>query len=177
MDLAAILAWIEAHPGAASWVQALGSIASIWAAFLIGNKQIRKQIQARKDDEQRKAAAFYAVVKNAAHNAIAFGHHLESNNSLPVIQENWRILFSQVLNMSRSSLNQIPAHDLGRYELVDSFLGISGSINTIVSVVERTMNATAFHEQEFAFMRMETLTQCRVCELSWRRFEEESGRG
>lgn len=176
MDLSAMLNWIEAHPGLSSWVQAFGSIASIWAAFLIGNKQIRKQIQVRKEDEQTKASALYAVIKNAAHNAMAFGHHLESNDSWPVIEENWRILFSQVINMSKNSLSQIPAQELGRYELVDSFLGVTGSIHTIVSVVERVMTAPVVQQHEFAHMRAEVLAQCRVCERSWHRFEENSKR-
>ncbi|MCH4878517.1 hypothetical protein EQV97_14100 [Pseudomonas sp. TMW22090] len=172
MDWSAMLGWIEAHPGLASWVQAFGSIASIWAAFLIGNKQIRKQIQVRKENDRTRAKAFYAVIQNAAHNAMAFGKHLESNNSWPVIEESWKVLFSQIINMSKNSLSQIPAHELGRYELVDSFLGVTGSIHTIAFVVERAFTASAFQEHEFACMRMEVLTQCRVCELSWQRFEE-----
>ena len=36
-----VLNWIEAHPGLASWLQAIGSIVAIGAAFLISYLQIR----------------------------------------------------------------------------------------------------------------------------------------
>lgn len=174
MSLECISYWIEHHPGLASWVQAVGSIASIWAAFLIGNKQIKKQDQIRVQEAQLRSMAFYAVVKNAAHNAITFGKLLESNDSRHVIHENWKIIFGQILRMSKNSLSQIPPHELGRFELVESFLGVAGSIETIISAVERSLDSLAFEDQEFELMRMEALTQCRVCEMSWRRFEEDS---
>jgi hypothetical protein len=41
-SLSAALIWIERHPGTASWLQAIGSVAAIAIVFLFGIQQSRR---------------------------------------------------------------------------------------------------------------------------------------
>lgn len=51
--------WIEHHPGLASWVQAIGSIAAILAAVWIANRD--SVLRRRMDNESRRGALARAV--------------------------------------------------------------------------------------------------------------------
>lgn len=57
MTLFEILDWIEKHPGTASWVQAVGSIAAIAAAAFIASHQNRIENRRRKQDELERSSA------------------------------------------------------------------------------------------------------------------------
>ena len=163
---------IVGNPIVAYWVQALGVIASIWAAFLIGNKQARVQNKIRKEEHRARLLAIYSVVKNAAHNAATIESILTSDNSIPAIQESWKLIFSQLFKVSQRAISQLPSHELGSYGLVESFHSVAASIDSLISSVELSITQTAFQEQEFAFMRQDVLIHCRVCRLSWKRFEQ-----
>ena len=160
------------NPILAYWVQAIGGIATIWAAFLIGNKQIRVQNQNRKEEQQARLLAISLVIKNAAQNVSTFESLLKSDNSLAAVQENWKLIFSQMFKVSQRAISQLPSHKLGSLELVESFHSVAGCIDSIVVVVERSLANTAFQEQEFVYMCQDALIQCRVCSLSWKRFEQ-----
>ncbi|MCK9801423.1 hypothetical protein M1B34_28080 [Pseudomonas sp. MAFF 302030] len=156
----------------AAWVQAVGAIASIWAAFLIGNRQIREQNRIRREEQRARLLAFYSVVRNAAQNSLAFESLLTSDNSLAAVQENWQLMFSQMFKVSQRALSQLPSHELGNYDLVESFHSIAGSIDTLVAAVDSSLFSTAFQQQEFIFLRQNALIHCRVCRLGWERFEQ-----
>ncbi len=163
--------WIEHHPGLASWVQAVGSIASIWAAFLIGNKQIRKQNKIRSEERQAKLSAFHAVIRAAAQNASTFAQLLSAGNSLATVEENWRLIFSSNFKASQRAIAGLPSHELGTYRLVESFHSLAGAIDQITAIVEGRLAGGKITEEEFFSMRADILVQCRVCEMSWVRFE------
>lgn len=46
MALESFLIWVEAHPGLASWLQAVGAIVSIIAAFMVSTSQQRASTKA-----------------------------------------------------------------------------------------------------------------------------------
>ncbi|MBA1195279.1 hypothetical protein G7007_20865 [Pseudomonas entomophila] len=163
--------WIEHHPGLASWVQAIGSIASIWAAFFIGNKQIKKQNKIRDEERQAKLGAFYAVVRAAAHDSATFAELLKSGNSFTTIEENWRLIFSSAFTTSRRAIANLPSHELGTYDLVESFHSLAGAIDQIFVIVESKIASKNISDEDFISMRTDVLVQCRVCGLSWDRFE------
>jgi hypothetical protein len=171
MSWEVISCWIEGHPGLASWVQAVGGIASIWAAFLIGNRQIREQNRIRKEEQRAHLLSIYSVVRSAAHNSLSFESLLASDNSLATVQENWQLMFSQMLKVSQRAMGQLPSHELGSYDLVESFHAIAGSIDSLVTAAETALFSTAFRQQELEFFRQNALVHCRVCRLGWERFE------
>ncbi|MGP5450334.1 hypothetical protein ACTXOX_21485 [Pseudomonas helleri] len=55
------LCWVELHPGLASWVQAVGAIISIWAAWWIANRQIRKVELEKRHSDLAKCTAVLSV--------------------------------------------------------------------------------------------------------------------
>jgi hypothetical protein len=58
--------WIEHHPGLASWVQAVGSIAAILAAIWIASRDSRMRRNAEVESRKNAVVRAEAVVKEAA---------------------------------------------------------------------------------------------------------------
>lgn len=58
----ALLCWVEAHPGAASWAQAVGTVAAIIGAFVIGQMPIWEQ---RRRDRLQQTVVLARVIKRA----------------------------------------------------------------------------------------------------------------
>ena len=58
----ALLCWVEAHPGAAGWAQAAGTVAAIVGAFFIGQMPIWEQ---RRRERLHQAVVLARVVKKA----------------------------------------------------------------------------------------------------------------
>jgi hypothetical protein len=58
----ALLCWVEAHPGMASWVQAVGTVAAIIGAFIIGQMPIWEH---RRREKQLQAIVLARVIKKA----------------------------------------------------------------------------------------------------------------
>lgn len=171
MSWDSFLFWIEHHPGLAAWVQAFGSIASIWAAFLIGNKQIQKQNKVRQEEREAKLGAFYAVIRTASQSAFTFAELLSAGNSIAAVEENWRLIFSSSFKTSQRTIANLPTHELGSYNLVESFHSIAGAIDQIIVIVEGRFASRDVSEEDYVSMRADVLVQCRVCRLSWERFE------
>lgn len=58
----ACLAWININPGLASWVQALGAVASIWIAWWIAHRQSIKAERAEKRIDRAKCLAISRMI-------------------------------------------------------------------------------------------------------------------
>ncbi|WP_431093124.1 hypothetical protein [Pseudomonas brassicacearum] len=168
--------WIEGHPGLASWVQAVGSIASIWGAFAISNKQQKAQIKLAKKAAKEKSESLYAVIENAVKTATTFGELLQSQPAEVVFQENWNLIYRQRLESSVYSLSRLPAHELGGYEAVGAYSGVMGALTDIVRKVNAYFSADAFQVMEYFYMCDETLKQVRLVESNWRGFQQAAQR-
>jgi hypothetical protein len=162
--------WIEHHSGLASWVQAIGSIAAILAAFNIGNQQIKSQNKQRAREQEYKTEAYYAVVMNAVKKIESFGALIERNTSPEDIQLNWNMLYSQIFSACQNSLRALPAHELGSYNMVDGFFNVSGVVNSIISVADRYVPSCNSDPEALVKLRYDILHQCKVCELSMNTF-------
>lgn len=164
--------WIEHHPGLASWVQAVGSIASIWGAFAISNKQQKAQVKLAEKAAKEKSESLYAVIENAVKITATFGELLQSRPAEIVFQENWNLVYRQRLESAVYSLSRLPAHELGGYEAVGSYSGVMGALTDIVRKVNAYVAADAFQAAEYFYMCDETLKQVRFAESNWRDFQQ-----
>ena len=59
--------WVEHHPGLASWVQAIGSIAAIVAAALIASRQSRRELLRAERADSVALEALIALASRSAH--------------------------------------------------------------------------------------------------------------
>lgn len=168
--------WIEHHPGLASWVQAVGSIASIWGAFAISNKQQKAQVKLAEKAAKEKSESLYAVIENAVKIATTFGDLLQSQPAEIVFQENWNLVYRQRLESAVYSLSRLPAHEVGGYEAVGGYSGVMGALTDIVRKVNAYVSADAFQVMEYFHMCEEALKQVRFVELSWRDFQQAARR-
>jgi len=57
--------WIECHPGTAAWVQALGAIVAIVAAFLVTYLQGRAAFKLRRQDQASAVRSSRAIIRCA----------------------------------------------------------------------------------------------------------------
>lgn len=97
----------------AAWVQAVGSIAAIWGAFSISNRQVRKEDELRHTENRNKARARLGVVKNVATYAEALSNFVEGEPSSTLFAEVWSSTMSFTTGAAIESLRCLPAHDLG----------------------------------------------------------------
>lgn len=159
----------------ASWVQAFGSIAAIWGAFAISNGQVRKAEQERKKEAEQRLAACYAVMQSAADHSQALGEMIKQNPPRPVFKYGWESILGELFQVSLNSLKQIPAHELGSYELVVAYQGITGSVAKIISLVSDFKTRDAFLDSEAGHLYGELQGQCGLIGFRWAKFKEASG--
>ncbi|WP_460139705.1 hypothetical protein [Pseudomonas sp. S2_E01] len=153
--------WIEHHPGLASWVQALGSIAAIWGAFQISNMQVKKQSLHKEKDTRIQAWAYFAVAKSAVDNAISLFDSADEAISYGHFKLNWDLHHSHMIESSLASLKLIPPHALGSYDLVIAFNGLMANMSGILIDVKQGLDPEEIQSKQYMFFRGE---------LSMRRF-------
>ncbi|MCE0912612.1 MULTISPECIES: hypothetical protein [Pseudomonas] len=159
----------------ASWVQAFGSIAAIWGAFAISNGQVRKAEEERKEEGKQRLAACYAVIQSAADHSNSLSEMIKQGPPHPAFKYGWDSVLGELFQASLNSLKQIPAHELGSYELVVSYQGITGSVAKILSLVSDFKAREAFLDSEAGHLYGELLGQCYFIGFRWAKFKEASG--
>ena len=172
MSWEVVSCWIESHPGLAYWVQAVGSIASIWGAFAVGKSQQKAQLVESAKAARNKSEALFAVVESAASFVSALGTFVLEKPSPYIFKENWKLINRQWLESSIFSLSHLPAHELGSGVLVRGYFGIFGGIKDISRLIDRALSSDAFNEQEFDYMYCEVLKQVRIIESNWYGFQQ-----
>ena len=80
------------------------------------------------------------------------------------------------METSLNSLKQLPAHELGKYELVISHAGITGGLANILERSRRIVETTAFLDQEHVHFLSEVSLQCKLVEFHWKHFESASAK-
>lgn len=171
MSWEVVSSWIEHHPGLASWVQAVGSIASIWGAFAVGRSQQKAQLKVAAKVAQDKTDALKAVVESAALFVTTLGEFVQTKPATIVFRENWRLVNRQWLESSIFSLSQLPSHELGSGEMVRGYFGIMGAVNDIGRLINSAVKSEALQDQEFVYMYEEVLKQVRFVESYWWSFQ------
>lgn len=160
----------------ASWVQAVGSIAAILGAFALSNIQVRRQAESQLEGYQKKASAYYAVVKNAADHANVLKEMVFKQNDPVSFKLMWIHQYSQIIHASVLSLKLLPAHELGSYDLVIAHNGIMAGLEGIASKVNHFVAAETFQEQEGVMLFYELAGLLAAIDFNWERFHVASGR-
>ncbi|MBF8660822.1 hypothetical protein [Pseudomonas putida] len=106
MILESIFKWIEAHPGLASWVQAVGSIAAILAAIWIASRDSRMKRNAERESRKNARVRAEAVVKEAALRVFAAIDILEE-----IIPNSQVSMLSAGLSQSMQHLSEVSASE------------------------------------------------------------------
>lgn len=172
MSWEVISCWIESHPGLASWVQAIGAIASIWGAFAISRSQRKADLKVAAKASKDRSDSLVAVVESAASFVSVFGNFVREKPHPMVFKEKWKIVNRQWLESSIFSLSQLPAHELGTGELVRGYFGIMGGIKDISRLIDKSLSADALHDLEFVYMYEEVSKQARFVESYWYEFQK-----
>jgi hypothetical protein len=171
MSWEVVSGWIEGHPGLASWVQAFGSIAALGIAIWVASSQRRDQMKAAEKTERDKVDALIAVVESAAMFVTVLGVVVQKKPGAFAFKESWRLVHRHWLESSIHSLSQLPAHELGRGNMVRGYFGIMAGLNEISRLINGAVSADAFQEREFIFMYEEVLSQVEIVQSIWRSFQ------
>ena len=158
----------------ASWVQAVGSIAAIWGTFTVSNNQVKREAERKKEDERRQAGARYAVVKSASDHAKSLQDFIITSPQPLAFNTLWEQIFSELIEMSKNSLNQLPAHELGSYELVVNHISIAGAIANIAERVKRWKDTSSFAEEQAFALYRDLNMHCGQVAFSWGNFQAAS---
>ncbi|MBK3440684.1 hypothetical protein [Pseudomonas lactis] len=172
MSWEAVFRWIESHPGLASWVQAVGSIAALGIAIWVSSSQRRDQLKAAEKAAKAKVDALVAVVESASMYVTALGVMIEKNPGAFAFGQCWKLVHKQWLESSIHSLKQLPAHEFGRGDLVRGYFGIVSAINEISQIIDNAVNAGALQELEFVFMCEEVLIKIELVQTIWRNIQK-----
>lgn len=159
----------------ASWVQAFGSIAAIWGAFAISNGQVKRAQQEKKDEAKQRVAACYAVVQSAAEHCKTLKEMISQGPPPQIFTMSWNSVLDELFQASLNSLKQIPAHELGSYEMVVAYQAITGSMAKILGLVADFKARQAFVDAEAGCLYGELVTQCSLVAFRWEKFKHESG--
>ncbi len=124
----------------ASWVQAVGSIAAIWGAFSISNRQVTRQEKIRAQESKRSAQAQLAVVKNAADYGKSMGEFASKTPPPFALILAWRMTLDVTTSAALDSLRVLPVHELGSYEQVLHFNGILAALVKLRADVNTYVN-------------------------------------
>jgi hypothetical protein len=138
MNLHCALAWIEAHPGLAAWVQGVGTFLAIVVTALIALGQVR----ATRRDQQMRAAHQLRARREAAALITAtiakfVGQHSKTIgdkanlDGLPHIRS-----IDRVLQGYYDDLTRIPLGDLGDEVLCDRVIAMRAHIVNILEMIE-----------------------------------------
>ena len=160
------------NPILAYWVQAVGSIASIWGAFAVGRSQQKSQSKEAAKAARDRTDSLVAVVESAASFISVLGTFVQKKPHPDVFKENWKLVNRQWLESSVFSLSHLPVHELGSGELVRGYFGIFGGVKDISRLIDGALSSDAFKEQEFECMYSEVLKQVRLIESNWFQFKQ-----
>ncbi|QSI33309.1 hypothetical protein GNX71_28575 [Variovorax sp. RKNM96] len=124
--LEGFLRWIEGHPGTASWMQALGAVASIVVAFWIGRSQswaaLRNSRLLAEDAEQGRRAAILEIARMCADRAEAVGQIFSTQ---PISRAKFFDEYHPSVIESRvAAVSAIPAHEVGSAEAAAALLDL-----------------------------------------------------
>lgn len=171
MSWEVVSCWIEGHPGLASWVQAVGSIAALGIAIWVASSQRSAQLKTADKIARDKVSALIAVVESASMFATVLSVFIERKPSSFAFKESWKLVNKNWLDSSIHSLSQLPAHEFGRGDLVRGYFGILAGLSEIRRLVDGAIRAEALEDQEFFFMYQEVMIQIRIVQSTWRSFQ------
>lgn len=171
MSWEVVSSWIESHPGLASWVQAFGSIAALGIAIWVASSQRRTQLSTAEKIALDRVGALVAVVESASLFATILGIFLEKKPSAFAFRESWKLINKSWLESSINSLSLLPVHELGRGDLVRGYFGIMAGMTEIRRLIDASMDAEAFREQEYSLMCQQVSAQILIVQATWRSFQ------
>lgn len=120
------LCWIEGHPALASWMQALGAIAAIFAAFMIGRSQSSAALsnarQLAQDAELGRRAAILEIARMCADRAEAVGQIFSTQ---PISKAKFFAEYHPSVIESRvAAVSAIPVHEVGSAEAAGALIDL-----------------------------------------------------
>lgn len=126
----------------AAWVQAIGTIVALGVAIFVMRGQnaaaAKLAVDADLRTHQRRARSVSALVYRAERqisNCVDAVRSVAREGN----QAHMRTMLrnaNKVLSARRSALEQIPAHDLGSYEMVEGLLGMIGCITVFEKIID-----------------------------------------
>ena len=159
----------------ASWVQAIGSIAAIWGAFMVSHHQMQRQ-QAEKLSELRsKQEAFYAVIENAVSHASSLGELADDKKPVAVVFVMfWNEMMSSLMTTAINGLEAIPMHELGSYERVLFHGSILSEMKKLNAKASAFAARTSFSENETQEFYAQISGCCKITAFYWGQFKSVS---
>jgi len=118
MPLQLFMPWADAHPGLASWVQAVFSILAIIAAFLIGQQQARAALKSTERAHQllqaEKRRSIEAIIQSTRDIVIGIGNVLKAQTEIAMTRAALYEVYDEVvIDGISGALASIPIYDVG----------------------------------------------------------------
>lgn len=127
-------------PNAADWIQAIGSIGAILGAVSVASWQSREQLLRQQRQEIDRRNAMHHVVKSAVSHSESMEKFVEEYPRYEQLKAFWSEGLSGAFAAAIQGLRAIPAHELGKADLVIQFFAILGAMSRIQALVDHHVN-------------------------------------
>lgn len=131
-----IINWIEHHPGTASWVQAVGSIAAVVAAFVVSHLQFRAQRNTTALRYKSRQFSYFAVAENLVDYSNQFADFSEHVGNYSTLKVNWDLMFRHSLESALKGMEAIAVHDLESREMVFAHSGLIATARSLLNGID-----------------------------------------
>lgn len=128
----------------ASWVQAIGAIASIWGAFAISNSQLKKAEDRDRRVRAEKIDAYVQVRRTAVLAAKAVRESVLKKPSPEDFKAGWEAHEGGHLRASLDALEMIPVHELGTTANISAHLFVASALKNMHSATEQAISSDWF---------------------------------
>lgn len=132
----------------ASWVQAVGSIVSIWGAFAISRDQSKKAEIKEDKLKKEKELAYISVRISAATAARELSELVERKPSAEDFRAAWGAHHEHFISSYITALGMVPMHELGGASQVSAHIHVASALKNMHSTVCRYLNDEKWFEDD-----------------------------
>ncbi|MBA1194720.1 hypothetical protein G7007_17945 [Pseudomonas entomophila] len=116
---------------AASWVQAIGSIVSIWGAFVISRKQFKHAEVRENKIKKEKEQAYISVREAAAAAARDLTKVVKEKPSAEEFRDAWGAHYEHFISSHITALGMVPMHELGEAGQITAHIHVASVLKNM----------------------------------------------
>lgn len=132
----------------ASWVQAVGSIVSIWGAFAISRDQFKKAEIKENKLNKEKERAYISVRVSAAAAARELSELVKGKPSAEDFRAAWGAHHEHFISSYITALGMVPMHELGGANQVSAHIHVASALKNMHSTVRGYLGDDKWFEDD-----------------------------
>ena len=133
---------------AASWVQAIGSIASIWGAFVISRQQFKHAEVRENKINKEKEQAYISVREAAAAAARDLNEEVKKKPSAEEFRDAWGAHYEHFISSHITALGMVPMHELGEADQITAHIHVASALKNMHASTQKYLSDDEWFEDD-----------------------------